>query len=241
MSTRGISAAISLVLIASVSACSAPTPKSVADKYAVNPANHPLAGAVVRIDATAKSCNTLSHGTGFAVAGGLIVSNAHVVAGASDIKAANPDGTIEFAPEVAYFDPVHDVAILRYSDVKLPLLHVGKPLKDNEPVTAYGYTAGKQLRAESSIKIKSFKWRASDIFGAPAGVQSIYKLKAHIRVCDSGGPLVDAQGDVRGVVFGKSNTETEVAYALGPEEILSAIEKANTGVSYENSRCLPKD
>ena len=236
---KRVTAALTLVLLATVTGCSAEAPRAT-DRYAVNPAEHPLAGAVVRIDATANSCGTLSHGTGFAVSGGFIVSNAHVVAAANEIIATNPDNSVVLNPKVAYFDPVHDLAILHYSGAELPLLHVGKPLKDNEPVTVYGYTAGKQLRAESSIKIRSFKWQASDIFGSPSGTQAIYKLKAHIRVGDSGGPLVDEQGDVRGVVFGKSSTETEVAYALGPEAILGALEKANTGVPFENNRCLPK-
>ena len=241
MPVRGINAVISIFLLTSMAACSAVVPKVAEDKYAVNPTEHPFAGAVVRIDATSPKCKTISHGTGFVVDGGFIVSNAHVVAAATEIAAANPDGEIEFTPTVVYFDSIHDIAILRYSEPRLTVLRIGKPLMDDEKVTAYGYTAGRQLRAESSIKIKSFKWQAVDIYGKPSGIQSIYKLKAHIRVGDSGGPLIDSNGEVRGVVFGKSTTETEVAYALGPEEILSAIQKANTGASLENSRCLPRD
>ncbi len=77
---------------------------------------------MVRVLSTA--CGLGIEGSGWAVRPNLIVTNAHVVAGATDTTVTTQSG-VELDATAVYYEPQDDLALLRV-DAKLPTLKVGR-------------------------------------------------------------------------------------------------------------------
>ena len=68
-----------------------------------------MSGSVVKVEGTA--CDRVQEGTGFVAGPGLVVTNAHVVAGESHTRISTLDGR-RYETEVVAFDPDRDLAVL---------------------------------------------------------------------------------------------------------------------------------
>jgi S1-C subfamily serine protease len=66
----------------------------------------------------------------------------------------------------------------------------------------------------------------NNIYGADPQPLQIYSLAANVQQGNSGGPLLDLQGRVAGVVFAKSTADAPVGYALSLEELRPIAESA---------------
>ena len=82
-----------------------------------------VAASIVKI--TGEACNRIQEGTGFVVADGLVVTNAHVVAGERTTALERPGGGQVRATVVA-FDADRDLAVLRAPDLGMPALSTGE-------------------------------------------------------------------------------------------------------------------
>jgi S1-C subfamily serine protease len=65
-----------------------------------------------------------------------------------------------------------------------------------------------------------------DIYGTERSPLEVYTLAANVQQGNSGGPLLDTDGQVAGLVFAKSTENVPVGYALALEEIQPVIEAA---------------
>ncbi|MFP3381615.1 serine protease, partial [Bacillus sp. SIMBA_069] len=61
--------------------------------------------------------------------------------------------------------------------------------------------------------------RGTDIYQSGSVDRDIYSLRGSVRPGNSGGPLLDANGDVAGVVFARSATDPDTGYALTLTEL----------------------
>jgi serine protease Do len=148
-------------------------------------------------------------GSGFVIeASGLVVTNDHVVDGASSIEVRMPDGR-RFAAEIAGRDPATDLALLRLSGAEdLPTVAVGKSseLKVGDWVVAVGNPMG--LQHSATVGIVSGKGRGSLGLYADSFIDFL-QTDADIAPGSSGGPLFDLKGRVVGI-------NTAVGGAGGP-------------------------
>ncbi len=78
--------------------------------------------STVKVEGVA--CRTIQEGSGFVVGPGLVVTNAHVVAGERESRVQRSDGSVVSARVVA-FDPNRDLAVLRADDLDRPALALG--------------------------------------------------------------------------------------------------------------------
>jgi S1-C subfamily serine protease len=89
---------------------------------------------------TARGCGARFDGSGVTIAGGLVMTNAHVVAGSDAVELRRPDGAVRSGRVVA-FDPARDLALVSVEDLgQAPL-----PLASAEPrdeVAVIGYPGG---------------------------------------------------------------------------------------------------
>ena len=67
---------------------------------------------------------------------------------------------------------------------------------------------------------------ALDIYGENSTVREVYQIQALVRPGNSGGPLVEPDGVVIGVVFSRSPTDDDLGYALASPGVLARVEKA---------------
>ncbi len=186
--------------------------------------------AVVRVEGQA--CNQIQDGTGFVVQPGIVVTNAHVVAGERDTFVFLPNGD-RLKARVVRFDPRRDLAVLSVADLPLDPLR----LADAQPGTigaVYGHPGGGPLRPTPARISEQIDARGTDIYRTTATQRAVFVLAAQLAPGDSGAPLVDQAGNVVGVAFAIDPGADTTAYALTNDElrpVLNALPRdtAETG------------
>lgn len=181
--------------------------------------------SVVKVQGAAPSCSTGFTGSGFVVAPGMVLTNAHVVAGVEHPTVHVPKvGALK--AQVIYFDPRVDVAILRVNSLNVkPLRMSGEVDRGTDAVIA-GYPGGGPMTATAARvrgTISGEIARGTDIYGNPGVPREIYALRGTARPGNSGGPLILANGTVAGVVFAQAQADPQTAYALTAKQVTPAI------------------
>lgn len=193
------------------------------DMGELNPAVQKVRPSVVKIEG--EGCNSIVEGSGFVAGDNLVVTNAHVVAGVDKPFVLDQGG--RHKARVVLFDPDMDVAILRANNL------TGKPLPlDSEtapngtPAAVLGYPSGAGFTAGPGVLLETFQARGRNIYNQGQTVREVYSVKANIVHGNSGGPLIDKDGEVIGVIFAKSVNYASVGYALTIAQVLDKINEA---------------
>jgi S1-C subfamily serine protease len=178
-----------------------------------------VAGSVVKVEGNA--CDRVQEGTGFVAAPDLIVTNAHVVAGESRTRVDAPNG--RFDATVVAFDPNRDLAVLAVPGLDLPPLERGEGHVDDRG-SLFGHPGGGPLR-ESPMRIaEQITARGSNIQRTAPTERDVFVLAAVTQPGDSGGPVVEADGRVVGVVFAFDLSRSTTAYALTTNELAAVLD-----------------
>jgi S1-C subfamily serine protease len=138
-------------------------------------------------------------GSGFILsADGKIVTNAHVVAGAEQVKVTLKDGRV-LTGKVLGIDRVTDVAVVKVDAQNLPTVQLGESEKllPGEWAIAIGNPLG--LDNTVTVGIVSATGRTSSQVGIPDKRVSFIQTDAAINPGNSGGPLLNARGEVIGI------------------------------------------
>jgi S1-C subfamily serine protease len=186
-------------------------------------------GSTVQVEGA--GCGVIQEGSGFVVAPGLVVTNAHVVAG---IPAPSViDSTGRHPATAALFDPKLDIAVLRVPGLDDPALAVQSTVVARGTTgVVMGYPGGGPLTARKAGVAAPFEAVGLDIYGNSQTTREIYELDAVVQPGNSGGPLVAsgdpniANGTVIGVVFARSTTNTDVGYALAMPAVMADVARA---------------
>jgi S1-C subfamily serine protease len=177
--------------------------------------------STVRISAL--TCEFVSSGSGFVVARGYVVTNAHVIAGARTVRVRASDGSTLDAVAV-YDDPELDVALLWVAGLQAPALRFASAGSSRGAAgAALGFPHGGSLRAGAAAVTGSYDAQGRDIYGDNRVVRRILELQADVQQGDSGGPFVLEDGTVGGVVFAEARTNDRVGYALTATSVGRAI------------------
>jgi S1-C subfamily serine protease len=179
------------------------------------------AHVVVKVIGT--GCGGLVTGSGFPIGNGYIVTNAHVVSGTGNHQVQTAEGVVLRA-EVVYFDSDRDVAILYAPDD----MDAGLTLNPGERGTegaVVGYPGGGSETVQPAVVDGAIEAAGRDIYNQKPVTREIYVIQAKVRPGNSGGPMVDMQGRVVGIVFATSASEPDQAYALTDDEITNAEQK----------------
>ena len=192
------------------------------------PGNAQLQAAVNRagpstVKIVGVGCGQIQEGSGFVVAPGEVVTNAHVVAGIPRPQVEDDAG---FHPtRVVYFNPSFDLAILRVSGLtESPLSLDTDDVGRGTQAAVLGYPGGGPFTADPAGVMAQFEAEGRDIYGQGLTVRSVYEIQAIVRPGNSGGPLVEPDGQVIGVVFSRSTTDANIGYALASPGVLSRVQ-----------------
>jgi S1-C subfamily serine protease len=179
-------------------------------------------GSTVKV--TAATCQYTSTGSGFVIARGYVVTNAHVVAGATTIRVLTVQGALYDAVAV-FDDPELDVALLWVPRLDAPALRFAVTDPDRTATGAtLGFPHGGALTIAPAAVAGSYVATGRDIYGDKLVSRRILELRAEVDQGDSGGPFVMADGTVGGVVFAEARTNDEVGYALTPTSVATAVQ-----------------
>jgi S1-C subfamily serine protease len=179
--------------------------------------------SVVKIEG--KGCGGIVEGSGFVVAKGVVVTNAHVVAGISNPYIMDGNGTHKAT--VIWFNPNLDLAVLTASNL------AGKPLNVQNGAVAngtagavLGYPGGGPFNVQPATIVEEFSAAGKNIYNQGNTTRNVYEIKATVIPGNSGGPLINKQGTVVGVVFAESTTYNQVGYALVTKAVVNQMHQA---------------
>jgi S1-C subfamily serine protease len=191
--------------------------------------------AVVRVEGQA--CDQIQDGTGFVVSPGIVVTNAHVVAGEKDTSVFLPDGE-RMAARVVRFDPRRDLAVLRVPGLRLRSLQLGEGDAAAGTIGGvYGHPGGGPLKPTPARIAEKIDARGTDIYRTTPTQRSVFVLAARLQPGDSGAPLVDQAGYVIGIAFAIDPGADTTAYALTNDELRPAL-TAIPNRTAETGSCL---
>ena len=169
-------------------------------------------------------------GTGFALKNGYVLTNHHVIdeANTIDIYGVAGDFTRSYKAKVIGSDKVNDLALLKISDsdfkgfgnipysFKYKLSDVGEDI----------YVLGYPLTATMGEEIKLTNGIISAKTGFDGDV-SQYQISAPVQPGNSGGPLLDYDGNVIGVICAKHRGAENVTYAIKTSQVRNLIESVS--------------
>ncbi|MGH2828369.1 MAG: MarP family serine protease [Actinomycetota bacterium] len=190
---------------------------------------------------TVPACGGTQLGSGWIAADGVVVTNAHVVAGGEDVTVqTQAEETV--GASVVLFDPRTDLAVLRLAEsVEAPPLQLETTGFDNgEPGATLGYPGSDngQLDADRAAIKDRYDALGKDIYGRGDVSREVYELRAQVTQGESGGPFVLPNGLVAGVVFAASTQDAEIGYALTGAEVVDEInEGINSGEPVATGPC----
>ena len=186
------------------------------------PGVHRAAQATVKISSF--GCGGLVTGSGFPVGVGYVVTNAHVVSGTSDHTISTPGG-VQMQSQVVYFDPERDVAVLYVPEFRSAPL-VFAPAQRSTKGAVIGYPGGGPEQESPAVVDGTITAEGRDIYSSNTVTRQIFVITARVRPGNSGGPLVDLDGHVLGLVFATSAGDPNQAYALTDDEIAGDVHDA---------------
>jgi S1-C subfamily serine protease len=164
--------------------------------------------SVVRVIGTA--CGLGIEGSGWVAAPGVVVTNAHVVAGEADTT-VEPHGTGPNVLATALVFDVHDdIAVLRVPGLGERPLALERSPRDAAAVGILGYPENGPFRAEPGRVGQTEPVHTENAYGQGPVTRTITALRGLVRPGNSGGPLVDAGGRVMATVFAAITSDSAV-------------------------------
>jgi serine protease Do len=129
---------------------------------------------------------------------GYIVTNAHVIKGSTDIKVTLADKR-QYKGKIVGTDSSTDIAVIKIDAINLPYVLFGN--SDSVQVGEWVLAVGNPFNLSSTVTagIVSAKSRNIDILGGPASIESFIQTDAAVNPGNSGGALVNTQGDLVGI------------------------------------------
>jgi S1-C subfamily serine protease len=178
----------------------------------------------------ALGCSATHQGTGFFVTPHLVVTNAHVVAGATSV-------TVGGVPaHVAYFDPVNDVAVLRVAMSASPLKFAPSSPSSGASAQVIGFPLDGRRTISPSVISGQITAQSRDIYDTQTFTRTVLVVYSNIEPGNSGSPVL-VHGAVAGVVFSKSLSQSETAYAI-PAAIVESDVAKTTKSTQSTQGCL---
>jgi S1-C subfamily serine protease len=205
---------------------------------ASNPVVAAVAPSVVKVRSLAPSCQKVLEGTGFVVAQNRVMTNAHVVAGSNSVQvyaSGNP-----FDATVVSYDPSVDIAILAVPNLPpAPLTFDQSEAKSGESVVVLGYPGGGNFTATPARIRQAIKLSGPDIYHDPTPVtRDVYTIRANVEQGNSGGPLIDLNGRVLGVVFGAAVDDPDTGFVLTADEVAGQLARIGATQAVATGTCV---
>jgi S1-C subfamily serine protease len=174
---------------------------------------------------TGIACGLGLEGSGWIVKPGLVVTNAHVVAGIERPRVDTAGGRA-FASTVVAFDVTNDVAVLRAPGLGARPLTVASAER-GVPFALVGYPRNGPLTRTPARLGGTADVLSRDAFGRGPVRRTVTAIRGVVEPGSSGGPGVDAQGRVRTTVFARRPRETG-GYGIPVELVQKVVSQARS-------------
>ena len=178
-------------------------------------------------------------GTGFLIDGkGYIVTNAHVLKGSSFVSVVNKKGdeSKEFKAKIIYVDTKSDIAILKITD------------DDYTPLKSLPYSIAKKSSVNLGEEVFTLGYPRNEITYSKGDVSAktgyngdtlSFQVQMPANPGNSGGPLLNQDGEVIGIISRRETDVEGVSFAIKSKNIYSVIEQLKDEDSISKKIKLP--
>jgi S1-C subfamily serine protease len=192
--------------------------------------------SVVKILGNAE-CGRGIEGSGFVYAPGRVMTNAHVVAGV-DEPVVTVEGDRRLDGRVVVFDPELDLAVIATDDLGVPALDFDLEGASGQEAAVLGYPENGPFDARAARIRSQLTLRSPDIYDRGQVLREAFSVRSLVRSGNSGGPLVSTGGDVLGVIFAASVSDSSTGYAVTAEQAQDdAREGESATQAVDTGRC----
>lgn len=182
--------------------------------------------SVVRVLGTA--CGLGVEGSGWVAEPGVVVTNAHVVAGENDTTVTTVDGASLDAVPVHY-DPDNDLALLRI-DASIPSLPIAPEPRRGSAGAVLGYPENGPFSIAAARLGDTSTVLSENSYGEGPIHRSMTSLRGSVRSGNSGGPLVDSEGRAMATVFAATTSGPPGGFAIPNDVVSSALSQTTAPV-----------
>jgi len=191
--------------------------------------------SVVKI--TGSSCGLSVAGSGWVAAENLVVTNAHVVAGQEDTTVQVAGEGPELEAETVAFDPRNDVAVLRVPGLDAEPLELEEDVDSGSQAAILGFPRNGPFDIRAGRVGDTVTARTQDAYGRGPLRRRITVVRGRIRPGNSGGPVLNASGEVVTTVFA-STVSDEVRGGYGVPNDIVAEALAGAGGPVDTGPCV---
>lgn len=173
---------------------------------------------VIHVLGDADTCKRRLMGSGFVASPDHVITNAHVVAGTGAVRLDTVLGVKD--ADVVFYNPEVDIAVLYSPDLGLPVLDwASSSAASGDDAVVMGFPDSGPFEAAPARIRERITIAGPDIYSEGRVEREAYTVRGTIRQGNSGGPMVDQNGDVLGLVFGASVDQTDTGYVLTAAEV----------------------
>ncbi len=185
--------------------------------------------SVVKILGTA--CGLGVQGSGWVAAPGVVVTNAHVIAGEDDTSVHVGGGAAGLDATPVHFDPRNDVAVLRVPDLGAPALPLAAGPRPGAGGAVLGFPLDGPYRVRSARLGETQEVLTQDAYGSGPVRRSIVSLRGLVQSGNSGGPVVDGRGRVIATVFAATVNGPRGGYGVPNATVRKALDDRSSSAS----------
>jgi Trypsin-like peptidase domain/Colicin V production protein len=187
------------------------------------------AASVVKVLGTA--CGLGVEGSGWVAGPGIVVTNAHVVAGQRDTRVL-PRGEGSGRDAIALvFDPRNDVAVLRVPGLSAPALRLSADPAAGTSGAILGFPNNGPYTVRAARLGQTRDVITQDAYGRGPVRRTITSLRGRVRPGNSGGPVVDRRGRVLTTVFAATTSGPRGGFGVPAAVVRDALRRASRPVS----------
>jgi S1-C subfamily serine protease len=183
------------------------------------------------------ACGLGIEGSGWVAAPGLVVTNAHVVAGQHDTRVLERGRQPGTDARVVAFDPRNDVAVLRVPGLDAPALTIVADPRSGTSAAILGFPGNGPYDVRAARLGQTREVITQDAYGNGPVKRSLTSLRGAVRSGNSGGPVVDARGRVLATVFAATTSGPRGGFAVPNAIVRATLTRARASGAVSTGNC----
>jgi S1-C subfamily serine protease len=186
-------------------------------------------GSVVKVLGTA--CGLGVEGSGWVAGDGLVVTNAHVVAGQDDTRVLLRGNEPGLDATAVAFDPKNDLAVLRVGGLDATALPLARNPRSGTSAAVLGFPHNGPYDVRAARLGETRSTVTQDAYGRGPVRRLIASLRGVVRSGNSGGPMVDGDGRVVATIFAATTSGPRGGYGVPNSVVRRVLAGAREAVS----------